>query len=118
MLTADELTAIQAVQDAALPATATIRRLTRTSDSGGGYTLAWANIATGVACRAAMRSQPLTLLNANQEAVLADWVVTLPAGTVVLTEDEIVTGGRTLVVVGPIVGPWATSLRLACVERK
>lgn len=118
MLTAAELTAIQGIQTAALPATATIRRLTRTSDGGGGYTTAWANVATGVACRAAMRSQPLSLLSANQEAVLADWVVTLPAGTAVQAEDEIVIGGRTLVVIGSVVGPWATSLRLACVERK
>lgn len=118
MLIATELTNMQAAQALALPATATIRRLTRASDLGGGYTTTWADAATGVSCRAAMRSQPLTLLNANQEAVLADWVVTLPVGTVVLAEDEIVTGGHTLVVIGPVVGPWATSLRLACVERK
>lgn len=118
MLTTAELADIQAVQDLALPTTATIRRQTRTSDGGGGYTTAWANVATLVPCRASMRSQPLTLLNASQEAVLADWIVTLTAGTVVQAEDEIVTGSRTLVVIGPVVGPWATSLRLACVERK
>jgi hypothetical protein len=118
VLTSAELTDIQTAQVAALPATATIRRLTRASDGGGGFTTSWSNVATGVACRTAMRSQPLTLLSANQEAVLADWVVTLPVGTAAQAEDEILTGGRTLVVIGPVVGPWATCLRLACVERR
>lgn len=118
MLTTAELTSIQTVQADALPETATIRRLSRVSDGGGGFTLTWANVATGVPCRAAMQRDPLTLLNATQETVFANWIVTLTAGTTVLAEDEIVIGDHALVVIGPVVGPWATALRLACVERR
>lgn len=119
MLTADELTDIRATQTANLPDTATIRRVTRSSDGGGGFTASWTDVATGIACRSTMTKQPVTLLNAYRETVFADWIVTLPYGTAVLSEDEIVTSrGNTLVVIGPIAGPWTTAVRVACVERR
>jgi len=119
MLTADELTDIQATQSANLPDTCTIRRMVRSSDGGGGSTVSWANVATGVACRSTMTKQPVTLLNALRETVFADWIVTLPSGTVTVSEDEIVTSrGQTLTVIGLIAGPWATAVRVACTERQ
>lgn len=118
MLTADELVAMRAVQASNLPDTATIRRGTRTSDGGGGHTTAWSSVATGIACRSAQQRQPVTVLQAGQEAVYADWIVTLAYGTDVRTEDEIQTSGRTLIVVGPVPGPWATAVRVGCVERR
>lgn len=116
MIPADELTAIRETQNANLPDTATIQRVTRTSDAGGGFTLAWATVAT-VACRVVQPRQPVTLLSAQQETVYADWIVTLPHGTDAQTEDQIVVSGHTLTVIGPITGPWITALRLGCVER-
>lgn len=119
MLPIDEITAIRATQTANLPDTAVIRRLTRASDGGGGASLTWVDLVTGVACRSAMSKEPVALLNAYRETVFADWIVTLPYGTDAVAEDEIVTSrGNTLVVVGDITGPWSTVMRLVCTERQ
>lgn len=115
-LSAAELTRLRTVVLAALPDSCTVRRATIVSDSGGGQTQTWATVAT-VACRLGTRNaRPVegetseVMLNTN------DWMITVPHGTDVRTDDRIVTGGRTFEVSKPLVHSYETSLRVIATE--
>lgn len=119
MLSTADLDALRATLNESLPETAQVQRVTRTSDGLGGYTEAWAAIAT-VACRVAPSG------NTPAEQVVAEriqdrvlWTLTLPAGTDVTPADRIAVGSRTFEVIG-VLAPRSFELatRVAAVEAR
>lgn len=99
MISAAELTRMRAVAQRSMPGTAVIQSGTLTSDGGGGYTDSFAAAGT-VPCRVA----PMISMNESEigERISADadWMITLPAGTSVSSDDRLVTDGGTFTVVG------------------
>lgn len=93
MLTTPEVTRMRAIQESALPGTATIRRLTRVSDGGGGYTEQWTDIAT-VACRLAPVGGGEGVTGGRVDDRTTH-IITLPALTDVTEADRLLTGGQT-----------------------
>jgi head-tail adaptor len=114
VLTSDELADMRTAQNAALPDTATLFRKTRSVDETGGISETRAEVAT-VKCRVT-RQRPRELQQGGKDVILADWVVTLPYGTDVRSDDEIETGGRALRVVGLLNASWRTAERALCVS--
>lgn len=98
MLTAAELTAMQATQIQTMTDVIVIARRTLTSDSMGGYTEAWANVLTTVG-RVAPMSQKETV-TAGQQGITANWKITLPASTDVRGADRLTQGARSFEVNG------------------
>ena len=115
MLTATELTDMQAVAEEALPDTATIQRKTRTADSIGGATVVWATLAT-VACRiASAGGSPQERLAAERLSPRSVYRITLPAATDIKAADRIVIDSSTYEVLGALVGSWETAKRVVAV---
>jgi head-tail adaptor len=114
VLTSDELADMRTAQDAALPDTCAIYRKSRSVDEAGGIVETRAKVADA-ACRVT-RQRPRELQQGGKDVILADWVVTLPYGTDVRSDDEIETGGRVLRVVGLLNASWRTAERALCVS--
>lgn len=113
MLSTDELTAMKTTLNASLPDTATVYRLTRTSDSAGGYTEAWAAVGSAVACRISPAGTGAERQVAAKLAAVAPWVITLPAGTDVTAKDKVVSGSRTFHVLAILAArSWEISRRV------
>jgi head-tail adaptor len=98
LLTTTDLAALRRDAAAALTTTAVIQRRTASQDALGGPSESWADLATVTA---------LVLAQPGDESELAGrvagqfvYTIRLPAGTDVAVEDRLVTGGRTLEVVG------------------
>jgi len=118
MLTAGELTSARAVVTSALPGTAVVTRATWTADGFGGSTSVWAGIGTVVA-RVDMNGAASEGIIGGGGAYVAPFVATLPHGTTVAERDRLVTGGRTLEIVG-LSEPrdWSLSVRAECKETR
>lgn len=117
MVTAGELAAMQALQQATLVESCAIVRRTLVSDGAGGHTASESSTAT--LCRlAASTNLPADRLVAGSVAEQMLWRITLPAGTDVHKTDAITIGSRTFEVMG-IYGPHTltTALVCVCVER-
>ena len=115
MLTAAELAAIQATQTLTLTDVCTIQHRALTSDGAGGWTEAWTTTTT--VCRVAPVSAQEAVL-AGQQRIVANWKLTLPAGTVVVDTDRLAVGTRTFEVVGVLGPETRESARVIwCVER-
>lgn len=95
MLTTGELTAMRATVDTALPDTIEVQRATRTADGAGGLTEVWATIAT-VAGRISPALTPVhaELMIGERPAAIVRWLITVPAGTDVDTDDRLAAGAR------------------------
>ena len=118
MLTDAELARMQATANSYLPDTAIIQNRTRSSDGGGGYTETYTASGT-VPCRVG----PIGLGRTGAEdragdriSAEADFMVTLPVGTTVDTDDRIVVGPSTFNVVAVRDRSWPTSLRAEVTE--
>ena len=117
MVTAGELAAMQAVQQATLVKSCAIVRRTMASDGAGGQTVIETETAT--LCRlAASTNMPADRLVAGSVTEQMLWRITLPAGTDVRKDDAIRIGSRTFEVRG-LYGPHTltTALVCVCVER-
>ena len=102
MLSATQIADMRTTAALALPDTATISRMTRASDSAGGWTETWATAASGVACRIMPRYQVSSTEGpaaGTQEAV-AQWTLTMPVGTDLRAGDRVVIATRTFEVYG------------------
>lgn len=97
MIGADEMTALRAVAESAMPDTCKVERQTKTSDGMGGYTESWSTTAT-VKCRIAENKHQ------NREHEIGgkvqssgSHIVRVPYATSVNESDRLVvtTGGRT-----------------------
>jgi len=106
------------VQEDAMPDTAYVRSRTQAADGIGGYTDSWAN-GSAIACRVAPYSsrQGTDEVMAERIGARTAWTVTLPAATVVTTDNRLVVGSRTFEVVGVLAAhSWETARRVVCVE--
>lgn len=87
---------LRSLSDQFLPDVCSIQRGTDTV-SGDGTSTAWADVATGVACRVSpLASGANEALGAGQAIqAVAQWTIWLPAGTAVTVKDRIIVGSRT-----------------------
>lgn len=96
MIPATELAAMQAVAAASLDITGCqIQRATPADDGYGHTTKTWATIATVTAGMAKPSAQVMTQY-AGRIGALASWVVSLPLGTDVKADDQLLIIGQTL----------------------
>lgn len=116
ILSAAELACMRSAFNSLLPDTCTVSRYTVVSDNAGGQTQTWATVAT-VACRLSTRNARPTegdvadrMQNANE------WMITVPSGTDVRTEDRIAIGSRTFEVAKPLAHSEQTALRVIVTE--
>ena len=97
MLSATQIADMRTTAALALPDTATISRVTRASDSAGGWTETWVTAASGVACRIMPRYQ----ISGNEgpaagsQQAVAQWALTMPVGTDLRAGDRVVVASRT-----------------------
>lgn len=116
MLTPDELAAIRAAQEAAMPDTCTVQTATQVADGQGGFEPTWADGAT-YACRVSSRGLPREYLEMAAISGAHYWMVTLPQSAVVTREHRLKIGSRILSIVGfASGGTWETAKRAVCVE--
>lgn len=95
MLTSAQITRMREIADMALPDTCTISRATTASDSKGGQTQTWANVATDVDCRlSSPRTQPTHTVAGETPQTVATWTITLAANTDIRPSDRIFIGTR------------------------
>lgn len=114
--TNSELTRMRATADKALPDSCIIRRATAVSDSAGGQTQTWADVAT-VACRLMPRAtQPQDKVTADRASNVSGWVVTVPYATDVTEKDVIVIGSRLFEVNKAQAHSWEISRRVLATE--
>lgn len=95
MLSAFDLSGMRSALTLSLPDSAGITTRTLAADGYGGSTATW-SAATTVACRVA--PMPLSAGEREQagaEMVVQNWLITLPASTVVSVKDRVTVGSRT-----------------------
>lgn len=125
MLSPDDLAAMRAQQEAAMPDTAAIYPVVQTSDSAGGFTEARGTMRASVVCRLAPTTGVAGRASTGRSERVRNgglgleswWWVTVPVGTVIARTDQVVISGRTFEVVDTGAGPsWETARRVLCVE--
>jgi head-tail adaptor len=116
MLTDDELTAMRATQEAALPETIYVQRLTRTPDGAGGWSEAWTTVATikGRLAEEAWKDAEQEV--AGRYGALYKVIVTLPSDTELTESDRLQCNGTQYQVIGIARRSSKTALRVSCVE--
>lgn len=105
MLTDDELAAMRATVNAALPDSGTIWRMpTQTKDGAGGYLAGTLMAAGTVACRVAPAGGPSEELLVTQMRLqgVQPYAITMPAGTDIRSTDQFTSGGVTYEVQGAL----------------
>lgn len=116
MISATELTAMQADLTASMPSTVNISRVTLTSDGMGGQSEAWATVGTVVA-RVSPNGAGLDDIAGGEVINQTPWVVTVPVGTSVSERDRIIFSSQTFEVVRTDTPrSWDTCVRLECME--
>lgn len=114
MLSDSDLTAMRETAEASLAGTAVIQTLTRTSDSGGGFTEGWASAGT-VDCRIApIRGDEREI--GERISPDADYVITLPWDAAVTTDSRIVSNGGTFNVEAIRDRTWPVTKRVEVVK--
>ncbi len=108
---------LRPVAEQFLPDTATVRRATVTSGSGG-VVLTWADYLTGVACRVSpiATGASESLGAAAGTAAVSNWAITLPAGTDITVKDRVVVNARTFEVTRAGGRSYEVARRLICRE--
>ena len=91
MLTAAELTAMQATQTLTMTETCVVSARTLTSDSAGGYTESWATTTTVGRLAPVSGAEAVV---AGQQRAVATWKITLTAGVAVTPQGRIAIGSR------------------------
>jgi len=88
---------LRGIQNAYLPDTCTIQRVTEGTPSGDGTSETWGTLASGVACRVSPLASGANESLGGGEAMQAvnQWTIWLPALTDVTVKDRIVYGTRT-----------------------
>jgi len=118
VLTAQELAAFRATQEAALPESAVIYARVATVGDSGSTAYSWP-LGTETVGRLASHGAPDVYVQMARERGRTPWVVTLPTSVTVQAGDRILIGGHLLSVLGVISGgEWETALRVACIEAK
>lgn len=119
MFTAAELASLRALQNAAMPDTCVVQRLSRDDNDMGESADTYATSST-VACRVA----PMSIQNEGDENVIGGkltaigmWAITMPDNSDVQQADRITSGGRTFEV-RDVQSPqsYETAVRVVAVE--
>jgi head-tail adaptor len=113
MITAAELTAMQATQNLAMPGTAVIQRATLSANGMGGFTETWAAIGTAIARLYPVPSRAISEMVSGEQVIsFTRWAVTMPVGTSILAKDRLLISGRTFEV-GEVNNSesWQTAVR-------
>lgn len=116
MLSTADLLALRAAQEAALPETVTISRLTLADNGAGGYTESWNTAATVAGRIGPYNRQAGESVVAERLAGREGYTVTLPALTDVREADRLVIGARTFEVIWPIRRSYETARVVICAE--
>jgi head-tail adaptor len=116
MLTAADIASLRAAQEAALPETVTISRLTLADNGAGGFSESWATAATVSGRIGPYNRQASESIVAERLGGRAGYTVTLPALTDVREADRLVVGTRTFEVVQVIRRSHETARVVVCAE--
>ena len=92
-----------------LTQTATVEHRSATSVDAYGNEVATTVSTTAVS--AYVEQTAATEVIVDRETYVTDWLVVLPAGTVIDASDQILYGAHTLKVVGPPARPWSPRTR-------
>lgn len=118
MLTTAELTSMRSVQAEALPDSGIVYRLTRASDSMGGFTETWAAVGTAD-CRIAPSGGNESTV-AGKLSSVDTWTLTFANGTDVRAADRVVVSAQTFAIettaAGSADGSWQTAMRVVGTE--
>jgi hypothetical protein len=114
-LTSDEITAMQAAADLALPETGAIYRATLSSDSMGGFTESWV-LQSSPACRVDAPSGAILAEYAERIAGRQAMVINCPASTSVQAADRVIVSGVTYEVLGVLTQSWEITRRVVGVR--
>lgn len=115
MLSASELAAMRAQQEATMTLACTVKRPSRASDGQGGKTVTKTAVVTTV-CRIGAAGRAAQQMIAEKHGSVVGYTVTVPYGTDVTGKDEIEADGRVFEVVGVLRGSYETARRVVCVE--
>lgn len=116
MLSTADLTALRAAQEAAMPETVTIYRLTLSDNGAGGFSESWGTASTVSGRIGPYNRQASEGVVAERLAGRAGYTVTLPALTDVREADRLVVGTRTFEVVWVIRRTYETARVVICAE--
>lgn len=95
-LSASELAQLQVNQGGYLPDTCALQTLTRTSDGMGGWTEAWSDTHTSVACRLSpLRSAQTEQVEGGQLAAISQWILTVAHDQAIDETMRVVHSGET-----------------------
>ncbi len=116
LLSTTDIAELTALDEAAMTATATIRRYISVSDGSGGTTDTYSNVGT-YPCRInVLRLQPTDRTIAGEILNVSNFSIHLPLGTDVRNKDQILVGSRTFEVDKALNHTWQTSLRVTVAE--
>lgn len=107
------LARLRRVANANMNETATVSRVTRTSDSMGGWTESWTSAGT-LACRRLSTLSQAEQRIAERLAVVHPWIVQVAALSDVRSTDRLVIGSDTLEVVHVAKSSWEAVRRVLC----
>lgn len=114
MLSADELTAMRATAEEAMPVTGVVTRATMTSDGMGGWSQVWATVDT-VSCRVSppgnVRLDQWTEKIQNRTPYILD----AEQGADIEPGDQVTIGSTVYLVVGIMVGSWEITRQMVVV---
>ena len=116
MLSTADLTALRAAQEAAMPETVTIKRLTLSDNGAGGFSESWGTASTVSGRIGPYNRQASEGVVAERLAGRAGYTLTLPALTDVRASDRLVVGTRTFEVIQPIARSNETARVVICAE--
>lgn len=120
LLSAEEIAAMQAVADEALPDTCTIERRSLAADGGGGWSESWAQVGGTIPCRIAKDAGTTSQAEREQgdrDTSTVYWKITLPEGTDIKAADRILSAGR-IFEIDSVDAPisWEISRRVSALE--
>lgn len=116
MLDADDIAEMRATLDESLPDTAAVTRRIDASDGAGGATTTWSTV-TETLCRIGPVSARDQRIVGATIAALANYTLTVTAGTDVRAADRIAVGARTFAVKAVLRrGEWNLATRAVCAE--
>ena len=91
-----EIAQLRADQGDYFPDTCTLQTVTRTSDSQGGWTDAWANTHTSVACRLApIRASLVETMEGDQVSAASRWVLSVAHNQTIAEDMRVVHDSET-----------------------
>lgn len=117
MLSSADLTQMRSDLATAWPDTATISRITHTSDGAGGTTTVWTDDAATVLCRLAPLSGDERVIASKMDEIY-DYMCNFPHATVVDPHDQVKIGTRTFEVISVAHGSWELLVRALLKEIK